>query len=292
MILQPQEYFTIVRQLGDPNDANTYYVRAVIRNARTDAIVTTLSLTDQGSRRFSLPWQVSADPSGQGFYISVLTSVYTDSGYTTKSDVYSEEMETYLIDNRFRNLGGGGGGDGVDYKKLRAIFEDVLTQVFFKKDGSFKFLPDFTAVIKTINSFGLSDLKTFFTESTEKLNTVSKKIDFVKDDTSAIDTLIKREPTEVDLRPVFAAIEANKPEEVKETDFAPVLTVLEEIKNTITTSKDKETIMALSKGLYDLAIVVAQQATKEKAEAETEPAPPDYLSEATKIINNSVKNHA
>ena len=95
MQLAPNTTFAIVRQIEDHTDSATYYVQAVIRNAQTDALIATVNLTDQGSRRFSKNWQVTADASGQGFYISILTSVYTNSGYTTKSQNYGDKMETY-----------------------------------------------------------------------------------------------------------------------------------------------------------------------------------------------------
>src|SRR5574337_612585 len=100
MQLEPREYFTIARGLEDYTDSTTYYVRAVIRNARTDALIDTVNLTDNGNRRFTKAWQVPADPSGLGFYIIVTTTVYTDSGYTTKAENYLERFEEHLVQNR------------------------------------------------------------------------------------------------------------------------------------------------------------------------------------------------
>ena len=122
MQLQPQEIFTVVRQLHDWSDTDTNYVQAVIRNARTDEVLATLNLTDKGNRRFSKTWQVKADPSGLGFYITITTTVFTDAEYTTKNSNYGEEMNTYLVDERKRNFGGG--GNDVDYKKIRNIFKE------------------------------------------------------------------------------------------------------------------------------------------------------------------------
>lgn len=125
--LDPKEYFAIVRQLPNPNDTATYYVRATIRNAKTDALIDTVNLTDRGNRRFSVNWQVIQDVNGLGTYISILTEVFTDSGYTTKSNKYAEEMETYLVETRKRTgLGGGGGGADIDYKIIEKIVEKVV----------------------------------------------------------------------------------------------------------------------------------------------------------------------
>lgn len=151
MQLHPRENFTIVRQIEDHTDSATYYVRAVIRNAKTDAIIQVngnnyLNLTDKGSQRFSANWLVPADASGQGFWITILTSVYTDSGYTTKSQNYGDKMETYLVQDRMNpNLGGyGGGGADIDYKKIRKIVDKVVSERL-KEDIE---MPEIPKVIK------------------------------------------------------------------------------------------------------------------------------------------------
>src|SRR3954451_7251835 len=95
--LKPQQWFTVVRQIANHLDADTNYVRAVIRNAYTDAIVATLDLDNKGGQRFTKNWRVPADPSGQGFYVSIVTSVYTDAGYTTKNENYGDEENTYFV---------------------------------------------------------------------------------------------------------------------------------------------------------------------------------------------------
>lgn len=126
MQLEPREYFTIVRQIENHLDAGTYYVRAKIRNARTDVLLDTVTLTDQGSLRFSTPWQVPADVSGQGFYIAILTEVFTDSGFTSKSPDYGDKMDVYLVQTRAKH-GGGGGGTEVDYKKIEKMIDEKLS---------------------------------------------------------------------------------------------------------------------------------------------------------------------
>lgn len=131
LTLQPQNYFTLVRQISNHLDAATYYVQAVIRNAYTDATIATLQLTDKGGQRFKYDWMVPADPSGQGFYISVVTSVYTDSGYTTKSPNYGDDENTYLIQDRILvgRVGGMGGPDTFEIRNM--IAAEMAT--FFEK---------------------------------------------------------------------------------------------------------------------------------------------------------------
>lgn len=135
-IIQPREYFPISRIIPDPADVNTYYVRAVIRNARTGVSIATVNLALQGSNIYSNTWQAVADSSGKGTYITITTTVYTDAAYTTKSDVYGEDSDTFLIYDRFnavQQLGNQisaqlehiGGGD-VDYKKIKKIIDASL----------------------------------------------------------------------------------------------------------------------------------------------------------------------
>jgi hypothetical protein len=122
--LEPLEEHVLARGLEDHTDSTTYYVRAVVRNAKTDALVGTFNLTDNGNRRFTKTWQVPADPTGQGLWLLVTYTVYTDSGYTTKSEIYGEKFEEHLVLHR-QHMGGGGGAD-IDYKRVRKIVQEEL----------------------------------------------------------------------------------------------------------------------------------------------------------------------
>ena len=127
LTLRTSGNFTVVRQIANHLDSDTNYVRAVIRNAYTDAILDTLDLTDKGSQRFSKNWRVPGDPSGEGFYISIVTSVYSDSGYTTKNANYGDEENTYLVADREGALRGG--GSGVDARTVRRIISEELDKL-------------------------------------------------------------------------------------------------------------------------------------------------------------------
>lgn len=137
LTLQPQNSFTIVRQIADHTDVDTLYVRAVIRNAYSDVIIATLDLTDKGAQRFKKDWQVSPDPSGQGFYISMITSVYVDSNYTTKSPNYGDEENTYLVQERV--LGSLKSGSGVTMRQVREVMEDVIGKIKFPEPEKIEF---------------------------------------------------------------------------------------------------------------------------------------------------------
>lgn len=128
MILNPLEEYVISRQLNDPSDVGTNYVQAVIRNAKTDVIITTVNLDDKGSQRFTKTWQVVSDPTGLGLYITITTTVYTDSGYTIKSTVYGVEQHELLIQDRINPYLRGGGAD-VDYKRIKKMLDEALSSI-------------------------------------------------------------------------------------------------------------------------------------------------------------------
>lgn len=140
LVLQPQNSFTVVRQISNHLDTATYYVRAVIRNAYTDAVIETLDLEDKGSQRFKKNWQVPGDTSGQGFYISIVTSVYSDSGYTTKSENYGDDENTYLVQDRIIT-GRFGGGDSTDYTRIREIVKEEVDKIEIPEPKDFPEMP-------------------------------------------------------------------------------------------------------------------------------------------------------
>lgn len=132
MQLNPLEQFTIVRQLDWAADPNTYYVQAVIYNVQNNAVIAKVNLSSLGSQKFSQAWQVLGNPGMMGFYISIVTTVYTDSGYTQVSPTYSTDEHTYLVQQRYvPALGPNGGGIEFDYKMIRKLIQEELG--FLKK---------------------------------------------------------------------------------------------------------------------------------------------------------------
>lgn len=128
MTLNPFEYFTIVRQIEDPLDTETYYPQAEIRNARTDALLSTVDLESKGDGRYSERWQVPADTSGLGFYISIITKVYTDAGHTEETTNYGRKEQTFLVKERAEIRVGGSGPSAND---IREILKKVLSEFDF-----------------------------------------------------------------------------------------------------------------------------------------------------------------
>lgn len=138
MQIFPQQNFTIVRQIADHTDVAIYYVRAVVRNAFTDDIIATLDLDSKGSQRYKKDWHVPADRSGQGTWISIVTSVYEDSGYTTKSSLYGDEESSHLILARNNTSSGGGGMRGGSNLSIRDIKDAVREVVIENKPKKIK----------------------------------------------------------------------------------------------------------------------------------------------------------
>lgn len=146
MQIRPNAPLPIVYVISDPTDAGTYYVRSVIRNSATGAIIQILGLnyvnltvSPSNSRRFSKTILTPQDSSNVGFYIDVTTTVYTDASYSTVSSNYQEENIKYLVLEPWSvglGLGGGGWGSGdakkessFDYDKLLKLLEILIRKI-------------------------------------------------------------------------------------------------------------------------------------------------------------------
>jgi hypothetical protein len=142
MQILPNAPFPIVYVISDPSDVATYYVRSVVRNSATGAIIkinnanfVNLTVDPTNSRRFSKLIQSPIDVSGNGFFIDVTTTVYTDSGYTTKSQIYQEDNVKYLVLQPWTTglgLGGGGWkpeGGGIDWKKIKELILEAFNEL-------------------------------------------------------------------------------------------------------------------------------------------------------------------
>lgn len=126
--LQPQQDFVILWENSDPLDTTTYYPRVVIRDAISGTTLDTidLSLVAGSTSLYRYTWQPPADVSGAGRQINMTVKVYDDSGHTSLAASKAIENRDYLIMDRLRHMGGGGGGVSVDYKKIGTIVADAL----------------------------------------------------------------------------------------------------------------------------------------------------------------------
>lgn len=132
MQISPGEIYAIRRQLDDPLDVSTWYVRAVLYWADTDVVIPIngqnyVNLTDRGSQLFRENITVPPDKNGgSGSRIAIKTTVYSDSGYTTVSDTYGiKEVELLVFDRRNPFMGMGGGG--VNYDLIRKHMADAIS---------------------------------------------------------------------------------------------------------------------------------------------------------------------
>lgn len=118
----PFDCFYFIR---NPFDSNTYYVQAIVYDVRTGDILATQNLTvlATNSRVYAATIQAPADSSGYGRNIVAIASVYTDSGYTTKSPDYEEQEQYFLVRAETQVMGG---GIGIDYREVRDIVKEEL----------------------------------------------------------------------------------------------------------------------------------------------------------------------
>lgn len=228
IVLQPGNHFTVVRQISNHIDTATYYVRAVIRNAYTDAIIATLDLDDKGSQRFTKNWLVPADPSGQGFYVSIVTSVYTDSGYTTKSENYGDDENTYLVQDRITVGRVGGNSGGIDAFDVRRIMKEELQSI--REKMMEKEEPEEEPESEEKD------------ESTNKLDTILTTLLDIKGE------LVSFKETSPDYSPIVAKIDSvgelivtaiNDKEVTEKTDIDPVLEEIRLVKEDVNSGLER-----------------------------------------------------
>jgi len=103
-------------------------VQAKVYDADTRAVLATLNLTDNGNRWFSKSWKVPYDQVwSNGRWVLIVTSVYTDSGYTTRSENHADESEEYLVQQRWNpTVHYGAGGRDIDEEKLAKLLSAAI----------------------------------------------------------------------------------------------------------------------------------------------------------------------
>lgn len=240
MQLHPRESFTITRQLNNPYITDTFYVRAVIRNAKTDTIISTINLTDKTGQRFSKTWQVPADPSGQGFWISIITSVYTDSGYTAKSDNYGDEENTYLVQERYVFNPNYPVGPDIDYKRIKKMIDDAIKNIAIPEQKVI------TVTKEVVKEVPVPQVKIVETQTTQDLSPILKAIKNVGQQVA------DKEVTEIP--------------EMKEVDMQPIMDRISEIDKKIDDGLDK-----MSKKVENLKVKVEISNPMVEAKVQSEP---------------------
>jgi len=128
MQYEPKEKIQIPFSISDPLETSTLYVRAYMRDAKTDELLDTIDLTDKGDQRFRGEVEAPHDPTGNGRYITINIKTFDDSGYTSENPIYRRAERTYLIQTRPKVNMGGGGAD-VNYDKVRRIIKEEIDKI-------------------------------------------------------------------------------------------------------------------------------------------------------------------
>lgn len=210
--LNPSETYTINRILRDHTDSTTYYVRAVVYDASTRATLSTINLTDNGNRWFSGSYKVPHDNIYRdGKRILIVTSVYTDSGYTTKSENHGDEPEEFLVEQRWNPTSylGGNSEAKFDPEEIKRAMKEALKDL----PKPIPYPPQ-----QVIDVEGL----------------VSKIVTVVSEVGRKVDSLPRFEKTEVDLSGLVKSLQAlsgdlkSRPK-FEKTDLAPVVKAINEL---------------------------------------------------------------
>src|SRR3990167_4722552 len=229
LTLNPAESFPIVRVLKDHSDTDTRYVQAVIRDATMDTLIATVNLDDKGSRRFQKVWKVTYDNAySQGRYIVITTTVYDDSGYTSKSLNYQEEAETYLVQQRWWPGAYGGGGGTIDYRKLRKIMNEVIAS-----SKSADKLPE-SVLMGAEKPEDVLDLDKFVEDITNKVTEQISKMSIPEPEKPEID-LSHIEDGLINLAVKIASVPNPQP-----MDFSGVINAIQELGNELKTISEKQ----------------------------------------------------
>jgi hypothetical protein len=199
--IRPGEYLPISRQIADSSDSTTYYVRSYLykRKGSIETLLDTIDLEDKGSQRFSYNYQVPQD--ADDYFLSIITKVFTDSGYTTLSDMYGATEETHLIAERWGLQFGGGGSANINYNRVRKIITEEIKKIEKPQPGKDVDLSVLTDGLGQVKQ-AISDIKIPEPKSTD-LSYVIKKIDNVSEKIKAIKI---PEPEKLDLSPIMVVM--------------------------------------------------------------------------------------
>lgn len=287
--IQPRTNFPVSRIIPNPADTATYYPQAVVRKAADGTLLGSVNLASQGNNIYAGTFAMPADSTGRGQFITITTSIYTDAGRTTKSDVYGEDTDTYFLYDQFNlvqglatqisALIGDRGGVDVDYKKIRKIFEEAAAKIkpLEEKEPDLSILvPHFDRVItrieKCIDEKEVTELPDIQEQKevdlTPILNAFANGVSLIMKAISSIP-----EPTETDLEPVMKKLDAADQTQTLKKITAAV-EALNKLKDVI------EKMPAITKQVDDLEqrigkdLIAAASMKSQEKPAPTPPAPP------------------
>lgn len=236
--ITPHGSFPVVRQLEDVEDTTTYYVRAVVRDSETGDILKTIDLVDNGDQRFTKNYSVPADASGFGRYIDITTTVYSDSGYTTRAG-FSDENETYLIKEDTKLGGGVGAGETVSYPEIRKIIKQELKKLEMPEPAK---VEDLRPALKSMGDTLRNDIQKSV-DSIKIPEQVKPNLDKVTNDIRTdLDTVINT---------LLLAID-NK-EVTPETNLMPVIEMIQNlpIEEIVATHEQSQELLSTLQGMVE-----------------------------------------
>ena len=231
MQLSPNENYPIFHGIINHLDTDTYYVRTVIYDADYN-LLATVDLEDQGSQNFLKIWKVPYDSIFQrGKFILLVTSTYTDSGYTTKSENYGDEFQTHLVQERWdmSKISSVGGG-GITTKDVEKVIKKEIDKLKFPKAKDVKFpkQTEYGTNFKDITK-GLTDIKALVGTLPTQNNDLSPLVDRL--DEIIEDIQAKPVTRETDLKPIFKLLEKHHQDKSNSKEIKGVSNILDEIKS-------------------------------------------------------------
>ena len=223
MQVEPQTPLPLVYQINDHMDASrdSYYVRAVVRDSLTGATIQSKNLSSAGlgTGRYTSQFGAPVDGTGLGRQIDVTTTVYSDSGYTTKHASYAEVLERWYVKSAPVHYGGGNTSEDIDYARIEKILKKAVKDEF---DGRGEPAPG--------EQVNLTPLQ-------ESIASVIAAID-------ALEMPEIKEPEKINLDPVLNAIAAletaiaGKIDTIPESDLDPVIDGIQNLAESIGEVRD------------------------------------------------------
>lgn len=142
---RPQTQIYITYVIPNPSEASTFFPQAVVKNTKTGATVATVNLTQDAnnSLRYTGSFMAPADSTGDGYYLDVITTPYTDAGHTAASQNYWAATNQYFVYQAPSNYGGG--YMELTPKVVREIVEENIRSIKFPEPQKITF-PEFPEI--------------------------------------------------------------------------------------------------------------------------------------------------
>jgi len=227
----------------------------VIKDAVNDTILETVDLDNKGSYYYRTNWKCVWDNTmARGRYITITTSVYTTNSYTTKSPNYGDELQIYVVQERWdaakmQSMGGGQSYSGITASDVRKVIKKELENIKFPKVKDIKFPKQ--------------------KEYEANFNDITKELDKIR-------TLVGTLPAQNnDLRPVISRLdelvdEVQMKPVTKETNLKPILKLLDKHHKDKSNSKEIKGVSNILDGIKSRLNKVEKELLKNVADKMTE----------------------